>query len=104
MTDIEEIVVADGADIPLDERIFNSKTDPKITAFHVVTLEKVAESKSPPRRVKPWLTRRTANVGEQFTYTYKSLDRNTALSRASAALIREFPDEDRLNWKLVDHT
>jgi hypothetical protein len=103
MTDIEEIAVADDANIPLDERIFEVKTDPKITGFHVVTLEKVAEGEAKP---KPhWLTvRRSAVVGEQFVYTYKSLDRNSALSRATAALIREFPDEERLNWKLVSHT
>jgi hypothetical protein len=77
-------------------------SDPKLYAFFTITLEKVSDSgtrKDKPE--KPWLARRRARLGEIFTYTYKSLDRNQALQRASAALIREFPDENRMNWKEI---
>lgn len=100
----EEIQIARGDDIPIEERIYSSETDPELYEFHVVTLQKVSEGSAPPAKHKPWLARRRAQVGEFFTYTYKSFDNNTALARATAALIREFPDENRMNWKLVSHT
>lgn len=73
------------------------RRDPKVTAFHTITLEKVA-GRSPSRR-DTWRRPRLARVGALYTYTYKYLTRDEGLRRAAAALIRDFPDENRLHWK-----
>jgi hypothetical protein len=41
-------------------------------------------------------------TGTVFQYTYKSQDRNHALTSATKALIRQWSAENRLNWKVVE--
>jgi hypothetical protein len=80
---------------------YMAQLDPAIYTIHTITLEKVSGSSEPKRPHRSWLPPRMARVGTLFTYTYKSLGRNEAVQRASAALIREYPDENRMNWKEI---
>lgn len=63
---------------------------PRLGPMKTITLERVTGDRTtkPPR-------------GTIFTYTYKSLDQDQALRRATLALEREHPGADRLDWKLI---
>lgn len=41
-------------------------------------------------------------LGSVYTYTYKSLNPMEALRRAVIALKRDLPDENPVNWKVVE--
>lgn len=43
-----------------------------------------------------------AHVGRLYRWTYKHLSRDIAIHKAFAALVREFPDEARSDWKVVE--
>lgn len=43
----------------------------------------------------------TAAEGDLFKYTYKSLDRLTAIARAHKRLENELPEENTLAWTVV---
>lgn len=38
-------------------------------------------------------------IGSTYRWTYKSLNRFAAMGKASKALLRDHPDEDRTNWR-----
>jgi hypothetical protein len=39
-------------------------------------------------------------VGEKYTWTYKSLDREAAIKKARDSLVRDYPEERRTDWQV----
>jgi hypothetical protein len=70
--------------------------------YREIFLEKITKGPCDSEPAPPsWRRPRCAAVGSVFKYSYVSLDQSTALARASRALLREYPGEDRLSWKVV---
>lgn len=62
---------------------------PPLVTYRQITLEKVIADAAP------------AALGDRYTYSYKSLTRGEALSRASKALARDHKGEDRMHWQEI---
>lgn len=43
-----------------------------------------------------------AHVGRKYRWTYKHLPIHIAVHKAFDALVREFPDEARTDWKVAE--
>lgn len=75
--------------------------EPLPRTYSEILLEKVAPSPPDNRRRSSISRPQTARLGTVFSYTYKSLSLDEARRRAAAALVREWPGEDRLLWKEI---
>lgn len=84
----EEIpATAANKDVPIEERVYEAEGRPP--TFFTITLEKVRAGAT------------GLPVGTTYTYTYKSLDHKDAIRRASLAMARDLPGEERLDWRMV---
>ena len=73
-----------------------------MSTYREIFLEKIAKGPCDSEPTPPaWRRPRCASMGMIFRYTYVSSTSGEALLRAAKALVREYPGEDRMSWKVV---
>ena len=85
-------------EIPVEERIYEAEAQEP--TFHTIRMVKVAGGGPLERTRFGGVVVGGLPLGTEYTYTYKSLTHDEALRRASAALARDYPKENRLHWQV----